>query len=76
MPCEFKELAAYNSRARDGIVHTAEYAARMAVLQERFDAWHEDQIRREGFMPLAGKPGAWVKQPRAAGTSPPGSDAP
>jgi hypothetical protein len=37
---EYGELAAYNARRSQGVVHTAEYVLRMQRLQEE---WAEDQ---------------------------------
>lgn len=36
---KFRELADYNTRVYHGVVHTPEYDARMAKLQEEFDRW-------------------------------------
>jgi hypothetical protein len=65
MPDEFRELAAYNARVGDGIVHTAEYAARMAVLQARYKEWDENDMRMRGFVQL--ECGAWVSGPVKCG---------
>jgi hypothetical protein len=65
MPERFNELAGYNSRLSEGIVHEPRYVARMAALQADFNAWNEDQLRREGFVPLEDAPGTWVKGPGA-----------
>jgi hypothetical protein len=38
MDSKFEPLATYNAERARGIVHTAEYDARMAELQREFDA--------------------------------------
>lgn len=48
MDPKFEALAVYNAECARGIVHTAEYDARMARLQAEFDrlpASEEDRIR-------------------------------
>ena len=42
MPGEFHVLATYNSEVARGLVHTPEWAARMAELQARFDRWAQE----------------------------------
>lgn len=39
MPRMFDALAVYNGERARGIVHTPEYAEKMAVLQEQFYEW-------------------------------------
>lgn len=39
MPSEFSALAHYNAEVGRGIVHAAEWQARMAESQVRFDEW-------------------------------------
>ena len=39
MPGKFEPLAAYNAEVARGIVHTAEWDARMGRLQEEFWQW-------------------------------------
>ena len=39
MPEKFHPLATYNSERARGIMHTAEWDARMAGLQREFDQW-------------------------------------
>jgi FtsZ-binding cell division protein ZapB len=50
---EIDQLAGYNSRVAQGIVHTPEYAARMRRQQARFNEWQESGstliIRRSGW---------------------------
>jgi adenylosuccinate synthase len=50
MPVEFQELAAYNTRVSQGVLHTPEFVARMAGLQGRFEEWvvADDRRRRSG----------------------------
>jgi hypothetical protein len=49
MPQKFETLAVYNAEVARGIVHTAEWDARMAELQQEFGQWQqpsdEDRIR-------------------------------
>ena len=52
MPQRFCELADYNSRVRKGIVHTAEYAARMAALKADFGQWSAEAFARETGQPV------------------------
>lgn len=40
-PTEFDPLARYNSEVARGLVHTPEWQAEMAVLQQRFNEWVE-----------------------------------
>ena len=47
-PYEFAELAAYNMRISQGIVHTSEYAERMRAEQARFDQKMWARIEAEG----------------------------
>jgi hypothetical protein len=54
------ELAGYNARKAQGIVHTPEYAKRMAAEQAIFDTLEAERMRAEGYVPM-GK--AWVKAP-------------
>ncbi|MEK6881674.1 MAG: hypothetical protein AABY22_18790 [Nanoarchaeota archaeon] len=39
MPSKFNELAEYNTRVSNGIVHTKEYQKRMKILQEEYNMW-------------------------------------
>jgi len=61
MPEEFNELATFNGHVADGVAYAPEYLARMALLQERFDAWIAAKLRRMGFRPLEGSPDVWVQ---------------
>lgn len=45
MPEHFKELADYNRRKSQGIVHTPEYVERMEAMQASFDQWAEYAYR-------------------------------
>ena len=49
MPGKFEALAVYNAEVARGIMHTPEWDARMAALQEELDQWRhrsdEDRIR-------------------------------
>lgn len=47
LPYRFKLLAEYNTRLSEGIVHTPEYAAEMARLQNEFDLVYRPQLRME-----------------------------
>ena len=46
----FNELADYNSRKAKGILHTPEYEARMALEQERFNAWIRRDAEESGMV--------------------------
>ena len=46
MPQIFQELAAYNRRVTQGIVHTPAYQAMMAELQCKFDEWSAETRER------------------------------
>ena len=35
----FNELAGYNSRVSEGVVHTEEYSKKMKKLQKQFNKW-------------------------------------
>jgi hypothetical protein len=50
MPEEFEPLAVYNAERGRGIVHTAEYDAAMAALQEQFDHWIRERYRGDGVV--------------------------
>ena len=39
MPIKFRELAGYNTRVSNGIMHTEEYKKRMKRLQIKFNKW-------------------------------------
>jgi hypothetical protein len=39
MPSEFNSLAVYNAERARGLMHTAEYDAKMLNLQTLFDKW-------------------------------------
>ena len=39
MPFEFQELAEYNTRVLNGIIHDKEYQKRMQKLQKEYDLW-------------------------------------
>jgi hypothetical protein len=43
MPGKFNALAIYNAEIARGIVHTQEWDARMAALQEEFWQWQQRQ---------------------------------
>ncbi len=43
MPEQFEVLADYNTEVWHGIVHTPEYDARMAVLQDEFYRWRDGE---------------------------------
>ncbi len=43
---EFHQLANYNGYVSEGLVHTDEWKARMAVLQERWNRWAVEQQKR------------------------------
>ena len=58
MPSRFNELADYNGECYRGIPHTAGHAARMAQLQQEFDAWNRRRLIDEGWQELPS--GAWV----------------
>lgn len=45
-PAEFSALARYNGERYRGVLHTPEYAGRMAELQARFDQHEEDASGR------------------------------
>jgi len=62
MPAEFHELADYNSRKASGIVHTARYAERMAVLQARYNEWQDQDLRERGWHQREDAPGAWYRE--------------
>ena len=47
MPARFNELAAYNTRKSQGVLHEPEYVARMAALQEDFNNWRDEANERE-----------------------------
>ena len=40
MPAKFNTLAMYNGERARGIVHTAEWDAQMAALQQEFYGWN------------------------------------
>lgn len=42
MPKMFDELADYNSRVANGVVHEVDYSARMAQLQNKFNLWLQE----------------------------------
>ena len=57
MPDQFKDLAAYNARVAQGIVHEPAYVAHMAQLQWEFEEWADSVMpgrrsRREARMPI------------------------
>ena len=54
MPERFNELAAYNTRVSQGIVHTVEYVERMAVLQAAFNEWNRRQVCRQSRLAVTG----------------------
>lgn len=43
---DFHELATYNGEVARGLVHTAEWKAKMAVFQERWNRWAIEQQER------------------------------
>lgn len=45
---DFHELAAYNGEVSRGLVHTAEWKAKMVVFQERWNRWVVEQQDRAG----------------------------
>lgn len=45
-PADFETLATYVAECERGIVHTLEWDARMAGLQDKFDAAVEDVLKR------------------------------
>lgn len=51
MPREFDVLARYNAEVVRGIVHTPEWRAKMAELQERFNEWAWSETERLGWTP-------------------------
>ncbi len=44
MPIVFDELAAYNTRCADGVVHTVRYRERMAQMQADFNEWSREVL--------------------------------
>lgn len=52
MDHEVHELAAYNGRVAQGIVHTSAYAERMAVLQHRFDETQRARNVAAGYIEI------------------------
>ncbi len=49
LPAEFAGLTTYNSEVARGLVHTPEWAARMARLQVEYEAWQREQWQKQGF---------------------------
>ena len=43
---DFHELSCYNGEVARGLVHTAEWKAKMAVLQSMWDYWAVEQQKR------------------------------
>lgn len=56
MPTQFNELAYYNTRKHNGVVHDSAYAERMALLQAEFDQWRREANAREGIITVPGTP--------------------
>ena len=50
MPEEYEPLAVYNGERSRGIVHSAEYDAEMAALQEQFNHWSRERYRGDGVV--------------------------
>ena len=46
MPERFDVLANYNAERGRGIMHTAEWDAKMADLQRKYDDWLDGQVDR------------------------------
>ncbi len=58
MLSKFETLAVYNAEVTRGIVHTPEWDAKMAGLQQEFDQWQQssDEDRIRDAMAGAGPP--------------------
>jgi hypothetical protein len=50
------ELATYNNEVNRGIVHTQEWKAKMAVLQERWNRWATREAESRGDIVLGSSP--------------------
>lgn len=57
MPFKFEALAMYNAERARGIVHTAEWDAKMAALQQEFNDWERAELTRRLGPEIA--PGVW-----------------
>jgi hypothetical protein len=72
MPSRFHELAAYNTRVSQSIVHTPETVERMRLLQADFNEWQRQQWHRERAIVLDEPPlertrqGIWESTPTRA----------
>lgn len=60
MPEEFGELATFNGRIADDSAVAPECAARMALVQGRFDVWLASKLEGMGFRPVEGSDDVWV----------------
>lgn len=58
----WSELAAYNTRVAQGVVHTPDYVKRMAAQQATFAREQERDLRTRGFEE---RDGYWIGPARA-----------